>query len=402
MKVSFPSVRGYQLVGRLEQPAFGTRAYALFAHCFTCSKDLKAVGHISRALAERGIAVLRFDFTGLGESEGDFADTDFSSSLEDLVAAADYLRKEYEAPRILIGHSLGGAAVLAMANQVPEAVAVATIGAPSDTEHLSRTLLRQAPELATDREVDDGGEVEVQLAGRPFRIRRGLLDDLEEHRLHPAIRSLGRALMVFHSPVDDTVGIEHAGRIYQAARHPKSFVSLDTADHLLLSDHRDARYVGKVLAAWADRYLDPIDEAEIESVVVRGGAQGFTNRVQAGRHHLLADEPKQVGGQDLGPGPYEYLVAGLGACTSMTLRMYADRKKWPLEAVRVELSHGKVHAKDCEDCESEKGRIDIIERRLHLEGPLDDDQRQRLLEIADRCPVHRTLTSETVIRTVLV
>ncbi len=396
MKVSFPSARGERLVGRLELPAFSVRACALFAHCFTCTKDLKAVGQISRSLAERGIAVLRFDFTGLGESGGDFADTDFSSNMQDLVAAADYMRAEFEAPRILIGHSLGGAAVLAMADQVPECVAVATIGAPSDTEHLSRALRRQAPGLA----VED--EVEVNLAGRPFRIRRRLLEDLDAHNLMPAITSLDRALLVFHSPVDETVSIEHARRIYQTAKHPKSFVSLDTADHLLLSDARDARYVGSVLAAWAERYLDPMDDSSSDSVVVQGGSRGYTTRVQAGHHHLLADEPKQIGGQDLGPRPYEYLVASLGACTSITLRMYADRKKWPLEAIRIELTHKKVRAKDCEICEASSGKVDIIERRVFLEGPLDDDQRQQLLAIADRCPVHLTLASETLIQTVLV
>lgn len=249
MKVNFQSTRGHQLVGRLELPSSDMRACALFAHCFTCSKDLKAMSHIVRSLADRGIAVLRFDFTGLGESEGDFSDTDFSSNLQDLVAAADYLRAEYEAPRILIGHSLGGAAVLAMAHEVPESVAVATIGAPSDTEHLSRTLRLQAPELRHQE------EVEVQLAGRPFRIRRQLLEDLDGHRLLPAIASLERALLVFHSPVDETVGIEHARIIFQTANHPKSFVSLDRADHLLLENNRDAQYVGNVLAAWADRYL---------------------------------------------------------------------------------------------------------------------------------------------------
>lgn len=249
MKVTFPSDHGYQLVGRLELPPSDLRACALFAHCFTCSKDLKAAGHIVRALVDRGIAVLRFDFTGLGESEGDFSRTDFSSNLQDLVAAADYLRAEYEAPRILIGHSLGGAAVLAMAHEVPESVAVATIGAPSDTEHLSRKLRQQAPDLMFQ------DEVEIHLAGRPFRIRRQLLEDLDGHRLLPAIASLERALLVFHSPVDDTVGIEHARLIFQTANHPKSFVSLDTADHLLLENNRDAQYVGNVLAAWADRYL---------------------------------------------------------------------------------------------------------------------------------------------------
>ncbi len=394
-RVQFESGRGEMLAARLERPIGEPRAWALFAHCFTCSKDLKAVVRISRALVDRGIAVLRFDFTGLGESEGDFADTDFSSNLEDLVAAADHMRRVYRAPRLLIGHSLGGAAVLAAASQIRETAAVATLGAPSDTDHLKETLLRQAPELR-DRE-----EAEVQLAGRTFRIRRQLIEDLEEHGMREAIAALDVPLMILHSPEDDVVGIEHAARIYKAARHPKSFVSLDGADHLLLEREEDARFVGEILSVWSARYLPDerdraaADDAPEEGVVrVVGGAEGFANQVRTARHRLRADEPPSVGGTDTGPTPYDLLLAGLGACKSMTLRMYAERKGWPLEGIRVDLSHRRVHAQDCDHCETEKGKIDRIEVAIAVDGPLSQEQRDRLVEIAERCPVHRTLKGE--------
>ncbi|MCP3961241.1 MAG: OsmC family protein [bacterium] len=407
-RVTFPGAFGHDLAARLDRSEEPPRACALFAHCFTCSKDLKATARISRALVERGIAVLRFDFTGLGESEGDFADTNFSSNLEDLLAAVDYMRREHQAPSLLIGHSLGGAAVLATAGRVDEAVAVATIGAPSDTGHLGEGILRSAPEL------EEADEAQVVLAGRPFRIRRQLIDDLAEQNVLSAVRKLDRALLVLHSPVDDVVDIDHARRIYQAARHPKSFVSLDTADHLLLEDPADARYVAEVLAAWAGRYIgskEETDEAPAEptatslphgEVRVTGGGNGYRQVVRAGRHELAADEPTSVGGTDVGPNPYDYLLAAVGTCTNMTLRMYADRKKWPLEGVETALRHSKIHADDCQECQSESGKIDLIEKELQVHGPLSDEQRERLLEIAGRCPVHRTMTSETVIRSRLV
>lgn len=399
-RVMFPGAFGYQLAARLDRPEEAPRACALFAHCFTCSKDLKATARISRALVERGIAVLRFDFTGLGESEGDFADTNFSSNLEDLLAAVDFMRTHYSAPKLLIGHSLGGAAVLATAARVPEAVAIATLGAPSDTGHLGEGILRSAPEL------ESAEEAEVVLAGRPFRVRRQLIDDLAEQSVLAAVRKLGKPLLILHSPVDDVVDVDHARRIYQAAKHPKSFVSLDDADHLLIRNSADARYVAEVLAAWSGRYLGAVEEAEkaVEPALEHGevrvvaGASGFRNRVLAGSHELIADEPTSVGGTDQGPNPYDYLLAALGACTNMTLRMYANRKKWPLEGVESRMKHSKIHARDCEECQSESGKIDLIEKELQVFGPLNDEQRERLLEIAGRCPVHRTLMSETVIR----
>jgi len=400
-RIHFPGALGAQLAARLHHPTGRARAYALFAHCFTCSKDLRAAVRLSRALAEQGVATLRFDFTGLGESEGDFADTSFSSNVDDLVAAADYLRSRYEAPRLLVGHSLGGSAVVLAAGRVTESVAVATIGAPFEPSHVRKWIDEQAPDLA------ERGTCRVTLAGRSFTVKKQLLDDLESQRGSQAIASLGRALLIFHSPQDQVVGIQNAQHIYVAARHPKSFVSLDGADHLL-SRPADAEYVANVLSAWVSRYLPAADAdngavagAEPGLVVVRSESSGLAQDVTAGRHALRADEPVEVGGTDTGPNPYDYLLAGLGACTSMTLRMYATHKGWPLERVTVRLRHEKIHAKDCADCETKTGKVDRIERELVIEGALDAEQRGRLLEIADRCPVHRTLTSETKIVTTL-
>lgn len=399
-KLTFPGSQGAALAARLELPDGEPLAYALFAHCFTCTKDIFAAGRIAEGLAARGIAVLRFDFTGLGASEGDFAHTNFTSNVEDLVKAADFLRDNYAAAKILIGHSLGGAAVLAAAHRVPEAVAVATIGAPADPSHVVHLLKDKQAEIETQ------GEAEVHLAGRPFRIRKSFLDDIATHNNADKLGKLGKALLIFHAPRDKTVGIENAGLIFQAAKHPKSFVSLDDADHLL-TRRRDAVYVADVLAAWAARYIGErpastdIAPAPADAVMVseRGadpsrGISRMAQEVRIGSHRLSADEPVEAGGSDLGPNPYDFLLAGLGACTSMTLRLYADHKKWPLEQVRVRLSHEKIHAVDCADCETKEGRIDKIDRQIEVLGPLDPEQRRRLLEIAEKCPVHRTLHSE--------
>jgi len=400
-KVTFPGSQGAALAGRLELPESEPRAYALFAHCFTCTKDIFAAGRIAEGLARNGIAVLRFDFTGLGASEGDFAHTNFTSNLEDLVKAADFLRTRFQAPKILIGHSLGGAAVLAAADRVPEAVAIATIGAPADPGHVAH--------LFTDKrvEIETTGEAEVLLSGRPFRIRRQFLEDVAQHGNADKLARLGKALLIFHAPRDQIVGIENAGLIFQAARHPKSFVSLDDADHLL-TRRADAVYVAEVLAAWAARYIGAADKRPPEPMAPEEGtvvvseqgadaARGISRLAQeilVGRHRLVADEPVAAGGSDLGPNPYDLLLAGLGACTSMTLRLYADLKKWPLQRVVVRLSHQKIHAADCADCETKEGKIDLIERSIEVTGQLDDGQRQRLLEIAEKCPVHRTLHAE--------
>jgi putative redox protein len=396
-KLSFAGTGGQELAARLEKPRGRSHAVALFAHCFTCTKDIFAAARIAAGLASRGIAVLRFDFTGLGHSEGEFANTNFSSNVDDLVAAADHLRSLGTAPKIVIGHSLGGAAVLAAAGRIPEAVAVATIGAPADPAHVQHLFQAARPEIEAK------GEAEVLLAGRPFTIKKQFLEDIEATRLETAIGDLRKALLVFHAPRDATVGIENAGRIFGAAKHPKSFVSLDDADHLL-TRRQDANYVAEVLAAWAGRYLglaqaEPLKAATGTVVVQEAGEGKFAQHVAAGPHQLRADEPLSVGGEDSGPGPYDLVMAGLGACTSMTLRLYAERKGWPLERVTVTLSHDKIHAEDCADCETKSGRLDRIDRRLLVEGALDDEQRARLLEIADKCPVHRTLESEVVVTT---
>lgn len=399
-KITFRNAAGHMLGARLDLPVDGAPvAFALFAHCFTCTKNLRAVTHISRALARERIAVLRFDFTGLGESEGDFADTNFSSNVEDLVAAAEFLERQYRAPEILIGHSLGGAAVLQAAHRIPAAKAVATIGAPCEPSHVEH-LLASAREEITQR-----GEAEVLLAGRRFTIKRQFLDDLEQTRMQQSIRTLRRALLIFHSPLDAIVGIENAARIFQAARHPKSFISLDRADHLL-SEERDSQYVGTVVAAWAQKYVSTpaaqqpgaVEPTE-QRVVVRTGREHYRTEILAGRHSLVADEPASVGGTDTGATPYDLLVAGLGACTSITLRMYADHKQWPLEEIVVRLQHAKIHAADCDACETRTGKLDNIKREIELIGPLSEEQKARLIEIADRCPVHRTLHSEVVVTT---
>ncbi len=396
--LTFPGALGVSLAARLELPAQPPRAFALLAHCFTCGKNLKAAHTISRALAEAGLGVLRFDFTGLGESEGDFAETDFASNVDDLVAAAEFLAATYQAPSLLIGHSLGGAAVLLAAARLPAVRAVVTIGAPSEPSHVLGLLGEARPEI------EARGCAMVTIAGRSFPITRAFLADLEQARLDEVLPNLRRPLLVMHSPRDRIVGIDNAARIYQAARHPKSFLSLDEADHLL-SRGEDAVYAAQLIAAWAGRYL-PEQQAAAgapagEGVVVTIGPRGFTSEVRAGRHRLIADEPPAYGGTDQGPGPYDYLLAALGSCTAMTMRMYADRKGWPLEGATVRLRHGKIHAADCADCETKEGKLDQIERELELLGPLDDEQRARLLEIADRCPVHRSLEGEIRVRTSL-
>jgi uncharacterized OsmC-like protein/alpha/beta superfamily hydrolase len=397
-KVTFIGAGGEALAARLDLPQGRPRAYALFAHCFTCNKDVFAAARIAGGLAERGFAVLRFDFTGLGASEGEFANTNFSSNVADLVCAADFLRERYEAPKLLIGHSLGGAAVLAAAGRVPEATAVATIAAPADPAHVASHFTEARAEI------EAAGEAEVLLVGRPFRIKKQFLEDIATQRLEEAIGGLRKALMVFHAPRDQLVGIDNASRIFLAARHPKSFVSLDDADHLL-SRRPDAAYVAEVLAAWAGRYLGEASEvpplrAPAGSVVVEESGEGkFTQRIAAGSHSLTADEPEDVGGLDMGPSPYDFLLMALGACTSMTLRLYAERKGLALEQTRVTLSHDKIHAEDCATCETREGRIDRIRRSIELAGDLEPEERRRLLEIADKCPVHRTLRGEMVIET---
>ncbi|NUA26692.1 bifunctional alpha/beta hydrolase/OsmC family protein [Cupriavidus basilensis] len=398
-RLQFPGSDGQQLSARLDLPVGPVRTFALFAHCFTCGKDVLAATRIAQALTAHGIAVLRFDFTGLGGSGGDFANTNFSSNVADLLAAADYLRQHHRAPALLIGHSLGGAAVLSAAQGIPEAKAVVTIAAPSDPSHVVGLFGDQAARIEAD------GEAEVRLAGRPFKIKRQFIEDVAEQKLLDSVAKLRKALLVMHAPQDDTVGIDNATQIFIAAKHPKSFVSLDRADHLL-TRKADAVYVANTIAAWSQRYLD-IDALDVPAAVAEEGlvrveeshAGKYQERITAGPHHLLADEPVSFGGLNGGPAPYDLLLAGLGACTAMTMRMYADRKGWPLEHVAVTLRHEKIHATDCAECSTTEGKIDWIEREITMRGPLDEAQRAALLEIADKCPVHRTLHSEVVVRT---
>lgn len=399
-QVAFENLTGERLAGILETPDDrDIRACALFAHCFTCTKNLRAAVNISRALTDQGFAVLRFDFTGLGESEGEFAETSFSTNVSDLLAAAGFLQKLRPGPELLIGHSLGGTAVLMAAPQIDSCRAVVTIGSPARAEHVARHIDGDHEKIRTE------GQADVSIGGRPFRIRREFLEDLEGQPVPERAASLRSALLVMHSPVDTVVSVDNATEIFQHARHPKSFISLDRADHLL-SQSRDSAYVGDVIASWANRYLpqpdSPTDPPRVEgSVTAVTRAGGFRTSIWADRHRLVADEPASVGGEDAGPTPYGLLSAALASCTSMTLQMYARHKGLRLESARVTVSHEKIHAVDCQDCEAQGGRIDRFERMLALEGELSDQQRRRMVEIAEKCPVHRTLYGAIEVRTSL-
>lgn len=397
-KIEFENPEGEVLAARLELPVDQhPHSFALFAHCFTCTKNLAAIRHISRALNMGGIAVLRFDFTGLGESEGDFADTNFSSNIEDLLAAAQFLTTNYQAPELLIGHSLGGAAVIAAAAQLKSVKGVATIGAPFAPNHVSH-LLREGIE-----EIEAQGKAEVNIGGRPFNVKKQFLEDIREHRLREQLQDFNKAILILHSPQDTIVPVENAAKIYHAVRHPKSYISLDGADHLL-SEKKDSLYVGEVIATWSKRYLRLPEKEKLKvekEVAVRLGEEGFTTDIMVRKHALTADEPESVGGNDFGPSPYELVSAGLGACTAMTLQMYARRKKWDLKEVTVHLEHYKDYAEDMTNTEDSKSKIDHFDRVIELEGDLDDDQKKRLLEIANKCPVHRTLHSDIKVNSVL-
>lgn len=397
-RLEFTGHDGATLAARLDLPVGKPAAYALFAHCFTCSKDIPAARRIAQRLASLGIAVLRFDFTGLGHSGGEFANTGFSSNVEDLLQAVAFLRNEYAAPQLLIGHSLGGAAVLAAAAQVPEARAVVTIGAPAEPEHVLHNFGHQLGDIC------EQGKAEVQLGGRPFTIKRQFIDDISAVSLKDSVSKLKKALLVMHAPLDDTVELDNAARLFQMARHPKSFVTLDSADHLL-SQAADAEYAAELISAWVQRYIDISVLPKLMSApegitrVSEADPDSFTQDISAAGHHLIADEPAGYGGSYLGPTPYQLVAAGLGACTSMTIRMYARQKKLPLEHVQVDVSHDKVHAEDCAGCSQNGGKVDRFVRQITLVGDLQPEQRQRLLEIADRCPVHRTLEGEIEIVT---
>ena len=398
MKFDFPNNHNEILSGRLELPVDEPVAYAVFAHCFTCSKDIIAPNTISKELTKKGIAVLRFDFTGLGNSQGDFSNTNFSSNVEDLLSACDELAKVYKEPEILIGHSLGGAAVLKATKSLPSIKAVATIGAPSNVEHVAHLFDNQICEIQKT------GEAEVSLGGRNFTIKKQFIDDLKDNSILDHLGSLKKSLLVLHSPLDKTVSIDHAGKIFSAAKHPKSFVTLDNADHLLMNK-TDAQYAANVIGSWALRYISSkeIDRPKIEKGIVSVNSRKnakFTQDIFTKDHHIVADEPLSYKGNNLGMTPYDYLLAGLGACVSMTLKMYADRKSIDLDNVKVELKHRKIHADDCSDCENQTGKVDIIEKKIFLEGNISPEEKQRLFEIAEKCPVNRTLESDIKIESI--
>ena len=395
-KFEFTGSAGTSLAALLEVPDQPHLATALFAHCFTCGKDIAAASRISRSLVQRGYAVMRFDFTGLGNSDGDFANTNFSSNVSDLIAAANHLRTEGMAPQILIGHSLGGTAVLNAAHHIPECEGVVTIGSPADAKHVSQQF---SCEIAT---IEKDGEAEVALAGRKFLIKKQFLDDIMQTSIEH-IGKLKAALLVLHSPVDTIVDITQAERIYKAAHHPKSFVSLDNADHLL-SRAVDAEYVAAVISAWAMRITHKEKSAarprvKDGEILVSEHDQKFMLDVYSDTHQWMADEPTRVGGKNAGPDPYEHLLAAVGTCTSMTLRMYAARKKWPLDNAEVTLRHSREHKDDCEGCDEQSMKLEVIDRDIKLHGELSDEQRTRLMEIADKCPVHKTLSGSLQIRT---
>lgn len=396
-KVRFKTTDGQELAGVLERsPALEHGPTAIFAHCFTCGKDLKAARNLSLALTQKGINVLRFDFSGLGQSEGEFAETTFSSNLEDLLAASRFLEDRNCAPDILIGHSLGGAAVLMAASQIESVQAVVTIGAPSEAHHVKHLFDEKI------EEIKDEGDAKVNIGGRPFTIKRQFIKDLNRHNISESIAQWRkRALLVLHSPQDKIVGIENAREIYEAAHHPKSFVSLDGADHLL-SREEDSRYVGELVASWSARYLENSQSKSLKSeslVLAQTDEEPYLTQIKAGDFQLLADEPKNMGGQNLGPNPYELLGSSLAACTTMTLRMYADRKEWPLSSIRVHVDYDAQYAEDVQHCDSEQRRMGKFTRKIELEGPLDEKQRERLMQIANRCPVHRSLENGVKILT---
>ncbi|WP_103070372.1 bifunctional alpha/beta hydrolase/OsmC family protein [Aquimarina sediminis] len=398
-KVTFTNSEGQTLSGRLELPADQhPHNFALFAHCFTCNKNLGAVRNISRGLTSQGYGVLRFDFTGLGESDGDFEDTNFSGNVEDLIAASNFLVKHFKAPSLLIGHSLGGAASIFAAKKIDSVKAVATIGAPSNPQHVTH-LLKSSLE-----EIKSNGKATINLSGRDFTIKKQFLDDLETQSLSEVSKNLNKALLVMHSPQDSTVGIKNAEEIYHAAKHPKSFITLDGADHLLMQK-KDSLYAGNVIAQWSLRYMDIPEEQRLKSnhhvVASLGNEKGFTTQMKVGNHYMLADEPESVGGFDFGPSPYELVSAGLSACTAMTIKMYVARKDWDLQNVEVHTSYSKSHMVDCENCEDPTAKIDTFKREIKIEGDLDEKQIKRILQIADKCPVHITLHNDTQVITTL-
>jgi len=402
LKLNIPNKKGQILNAYVEFPANQKPSYfAIFAHCFTCTSSLSAVKNISRSLTNYGFGVVRFDFTGLGRSEGEFKDSHFSSNVSDLIAVSEYMSEHYQAPALLVGHSLGGAAVLVAASQLETVKAVATVGAPADVHHVTHLFSHGIEEVA------EKGEVDINIGGRPFKINKDFVDDFSKTDLPTIVKSLRKSLLIMHSPIDKTVGIKNAEKIYQSAHHPKSFVTLDNADHLLMNPD-DSFYAGNIIGTWAQRYFKKENDATLtinnEQAVgyLNAIEDNFTTKIQVKNHTLIADEPLKVGGDDFGPSPYDYLNSALIACTAMTLKMYAQRKKWDLQEVFVYVSHSKKSAEDLGITSENSTQVDVFTKKLKLIGNLDDVQRKRLQEIASKCPVHKTLANNAHFNTILV
>lgn len=401
-KLKIENKKGLLLQAQLELPANQKpNRYAIFAHCFTCTSSLSAVKNISRALTRYGFGVVRFDFTGLGRSEGEFADSHFSANVEDLIAVSDFMAANYQAPALLVGHSLGGAAVISAASRLDTVEAVATIGAPSTVGHVTHLFSHGIDAIK------DKGKVEVNIGGRPFKIDNEFVEDFGKTDLPSVVKNLRKPLLIMHSPTDNVVGIKNAEELYLKAMHPKSFVTLDNADHLL-TNSRDSIYAGNVIGTWVQRYF----ESQENEMLDTNGEQlvghlnlvedNFTTTIQSKNHSILADEPASVGGDDFGPSPYEYLNAALVACTAMTLKMYAERKKWELQEVYVYVTHAKKHSKDLGLEQEKPSYLDHVTKKIKLIGNLDDAQKARLKEISSKCPVHKTLASGVVFDTTIV
>lgn len=401
-KLKIKNSKGLTLNAYMELPANQKpNYYAIFAHCFTCSSNLNAVKHVSRSLTQDGFAVIRFDFTGLGRSEGEFADSHFSANVQDLLDVHSYISEHYEAPGLLVGHSLGGAAVLVAASKLKAVKAVATVGAPATVDHVKRLFSHQI------EDIENKGNVEVDIGGRPFIINKDFVEEFDKTDLPVIVKNLRKPLLIMHSPLDKIVGIDNAKQLYLKAHHPKSFITLDDADHLL-SEEKDSQYVGEIIGTWASRYFPQVEnkmlDTEGEQLVghLNIVEDNFTTSIQTKNHTFIADEPAGIGGSDFGPSPYEYLNAALAACTAMTLKMYAERKKWDLREVFVYLSHSRKHSDDLMVKVDKPKYMDHINKKLKFVGNLDDTQKERLKEIASRCPVHKTIASEVVFETQII
>jgi putative redox protein len=400
IKVTFKNSKSEQIAAEIDFPLDQKpSAYAILAHCFTCSKNFNGVRNVSHGLTQNGIAVLRFDFTGLGESTGDFSDTNFTTNIEDLKAAYQFMEAEYEAPEILLGHSLGGAAVLYAAAELEKVKAIVTIGAPSTPDHVTHLIEDKIPEIK------EKGYAKVNLAGREFEIEKHFLESLKRKTIEEVMKgNRGKALLVMHSPQDKVVEIANARRIYESAHHPKSFITLNKADHLL-NKKSDAQYAGRIVAEWVKKYVEEQDKVAVRSkshvAAELDVEDNFTTYIKAGRHDLVADEPEKVGGDDYGPDPYALIASGLAACTAMTVKMYAQRKGWALTDVKVHIDHSKDHAQDYKEEHDSNSKIDVFDRKIEFIGDLSDEQKRKLLQIANKCPVHKTLKNASTIETTM-